>query len=135
LLRSQFSSPLSPVIRVTRETHTASASIQPRVASAGWSNRFGEPNFRVVWGGSRLGWIGGRWTDRDAHGNIVRETIGLRRVPKYLPLDRWHIASQQPPSEARHARHYQHGASRRRGQRYSRAAERFVSPRSSPTHC
>jgi hypothetical protein len=88
---------LSPVIRVTRETHEAPAAIQRRVALAGGANRFGEPNFRVVWGGSRLGWIGGRWTDRDAHGNRIRETIELRRVPKYLPLDRWHIERWTPP--------------------------------------
>ena len=67
------------------------------MARAGGSNRYGEPNFRVVWGGSRLGWIGGRWTDRDVHGNLVRETIELRRVPKYLPLDRWHIERWMPP--------------------------------------
>ncbi|HXX45019.1 MAG TPA: hypothetical protein VEJ38_09835 [Candidatus Acidoferrales bacterium] len=85
------------MIRVLRETHEAPASIQQRVARAGGTNRFGEPNFRVVWGGSRLTWIGGRWTDRDAHGNALRETIELRRVPKYFPLDRWHIERWMPP--------------------------------------
>ncbi|HYA89412.1 MAG TPA: hypothetical protein VEF54_01170, partial [archaeon] len=40
---------------------------------------------------------GGRWIDRDVHGNLVRETIELRRVPKYLPLDRWHIERWMPP--------------------------------------
>ena len=59
-------------------------------------NRYGEPNFRVVWGGSRLAWVGGRWTDRDAHGNTIRETVEMRRVPKYLPEDRWHIERWMP---------------------------------------
>jgi hypothetical protein len=85
------------VIRVLREIHEAPASVQQRVVRAGGLNRFGEPNFRVVWGGSRLAWIGGRWTDRDAHGNVVRESIELRRVPKYVPLDRWHIERWTPP--------------------------------------
>ncbi len=64
---------------------------------AGGFNRFGEPNFRVVWGGSRLTWIGGRWTDRDEHGNVIREAIELRREPKYIPHDRWHIERWMPP--------------------------------------
>ena len=85
------------MIRVLREIHEAPASIQERVTRAGGINRFGEPNFRVVWGGSRLTWIGGRWTDRDAHGNVIREAIELRRVPKYIPHDRWHIERWTPP--------------------------------------
>jgi len=85
------------LIHVTRETHEAPASIRERITQAGGTNRYGEPNFRVVWGGSRLTWIGGRWTDRDAHGNVIREAIELRRVPKYLPLDRWHIERWTPP--------------------------------------
>ncbi len=85
------------MIQVLRETHEAPASIQTRIRQAGGSNRYGEPNFRVVWGGSRLTWIGGRWTDRDAHGNVIREAVELRQVPKYLPLDRWHIERWTPP--------------------------------------
>jgi hypothetical protein len=85
------------LIQVIRETHEAPASIQTRVRQAGGNNRYGEPNFRVVWGRSRLTWIGGRWTDRDAHGNVIREAIELRQVPKYLPLDRWHIERWTPP--------------------------------------
>jgi hypothetical protein len=79
------------MIRVTRETHETPAGIQERVARAGGWNIYGEANFRVVWGGSRLCWIGGRWVDHDASGNLIRETIELRRVPKYLPENRWHI--------------------------------------------
>ena len=70
--------------------------MQERAARAGGVNRYGEPNFRVVWGGSRLAWVGGRWTDRDAHGNTIRETVEMRRVPKYLPEDRWHIERWMP---------------------------------------
>ncbi len=79
------------MIRVLRETHDTPPRIAARLARAGGSNRFGEPNFRVVWGWARLSWIGGRWNDRDAHGNVLRSVIELRRVPKYIPFDRWHI--------------------------------------------
>jgi len=85
------------MIEVIRETHEATPTVQERVARAGGMNRLGEPNFRVVWGGSRLGWIGGRWVDRDAHGNVLRESIELRREPKYWPTDRWHIERWMPP--------------------------------------
>jgi len=87
----------APRIRVTRETHDTPAAIAARITRAGGTNRYGEPNFRVVWGGARLTWIGGRWTDRDAHGNVSREAIELRQVPKYLPVDRWHIERWMPP--------------------------------------
>lgn len=71
--------------------------MQERVARAGGWNRYGEPNFRVVWGGARLTWIGGRWTDRDANGNVIRAVVELRRVPKYLPINRWHVERWMPP--------------------------------------
>lgn len=85
------------MIRVIRETHEASPAICERLARAGGTNRLGEANFRVVWGGARLSWIGGRWTDRDSHGNVIRECIELRREPKYLPVDRWHVERWMPP--------------------------------------
>jgi hypothetical protein len=85
------------MIQVIRETHRVPAAIARRIARAGATNRYGEPNFRAVWGGSRLTWIGGRWADRDAHGNSTREIIELRQVPKYFPLDRWHIERWTPP--------------------------------------
>ncbi len=85
------------MVQVTRETHQAPAAICERIARAGGTNRFGEPNFRVVWGGSRLAWIGGRWVDRDAHGNVIREAIELRQEPKYIPAERWHLERWMPP--------------------------------------
>jgi hypothetical protein len=85
------------MIHVTRETHEADYRIRDRLARAGGMNRFGDANFRVVWGGSRLSWIGGRWTDRDAHGNVIREAIELRQEPKYVPIDRWHVERWLPP--------------------------------------
>lgn len=85
------------MIHILRETHEAPASLQLRLARAGGLNRYGEANFRAVWGWSRLTWIGGKWTDADVHGNVTREIIELREVPKYLPHDRWHIERWMPP--------------------------------------
>src|ERR1700676_2954059 len=49
------------MIQVVRETHRAPASVARRLEIAGGVNRFGRPNYRAVWGWSRLGWIGGKW--------------------------------------------------------------------------
>jgi hypothetical protein len=88
---------LTTLIQVIREIHETPRDVRERVTTAGGRNRLGEPNFRVVWGGARLTLIGGRWTDRDAHGNVIRERVELREVPKYLPLDRWHVERWVPP--------------------------------------
>jgi hypothetical protein len=48
------------------------------VPRAGDMNRYGEPNFRVVWGGSRLAWIGGRWTDRCRTRRVATTNIASR---------------------------------------------------------
>src|SRR6202049_489204 len=79
------------MIPVIRETHRARASVARRREIAGGVNRFGRPNYRAVWGWSRLGWIGGKWEDRGAGGELVREVVALRREPKYTPHDRWHL--------------------------------------------
>ena len=85
------------MIQVLRETHDTPASVERRLVLAGGLNCFGEPNYRAVWGWNRLTWIGGKWEDRDAAGNLVREVVQLRQVPKYIPTDRWHIERWVPP--------------------------------------
>lgn len=85
------------MICVLRETHDAPEDVARRLALAGGSNRFGEPNYRAVWGWNRLTWIGGKWEDRDAAGRIAREVIELRREPKYPAVNRWHIERWLPP--------------------------------------
>src|SRR2546428_2847884 len=84
-------------IRVIREQHAAPESVMRRLEIAGGRNRFGEANCRAVWGWSRLAWVGGKWEDRNAAGELVRECVELRRVPKYAPHDRWHIERWLPP--------------------------------------
>jgi len=85
------------MIQIIRETHDAPAEVARELALAGGFNRFGEPNYRAVWGWSRLDWIGGKWEDRDAGGALLREAIEVRREPKYTPHNRWHIERWLPP--------------------------------------
>jgi len=85
------------MIYVLRETREAPEEVARALALAGGYNRFGEPNYRAVWGWSRLDWIGGKWEDRDASGALVREVVELRREPKYAPHNRWHIERWMPP--------------------------------------
>jgi hypothetical protein len=85
------------MIQVLRETHETPCDVAEALRLAGGCNRFGEANFRAVWGWSRLGWIGGKWEDRDASGALLREVIEARLEPKYLPRNRWHIERWLPP--------------------------------------
>ena len=87
----------SPSIVVVRETHDTPENVAQRLARAGGLNRFGEPNYRAVWGWNRLAWIGGKFEDRDEHGALLRERIELREEPKYPALNRWHIERWLPP--------------------------------------
>ncbi len=85
------------MIRVIRETHETPESVARALRLAGGINRYGEANFRAVWGWNRLTWVGGKWEDRDEHGVLIREVMQLRQAPKYLPTDRWHIEKWCPP--------------------------------------
>jgi hypothetical protein len=86
------------MIHILRETHVAPPDVTRALQLAGGFNCFGEPNYRAVWGWSRLDWIGGKWEDRDsASGALLREVVELRREPKYTPHDRWHIERWMPP--------------------------------------
>jgi hypothetical protein len=85
------------MISVLREHYDAPDCVARELALAGGYNRFGEANYRAVWGWSRLGWIGGKWEDRDSTGALVREVVELRREPKYTPHNRWHIERWMPP--------------------------------------
>src|SRR5690242_15144526 len=65
------------MVRILRETHEAPLSLQLRLAHAGGLNRFGEPNFRAVWGWSRLTWIGGKM---DGYGRARERDTRMYRV-------------------------------------------------------
>jgi len=86
------------VIQVLRETHETPAEVEEAVARAGGSNLFGEPSFRVVWGWNRLTWIGGKWDLYDSQGNYTGQRVEMRREPKHLPVNRWHVERWMPPA-------------------------------------
>ena len=85
------------MIQVLRETHVAPESIAERLATAGGLNRYGEANYRVVWGWNRLAWIGGKFEDRNEYGDLLREVVELRQEPKYPEVNRWHVERWVPP--------------------------------------
>lgn len=79
------------MISITRETHEPPENVTQHLETCGGRNRFGEPNYRAVWGWNRLAWIGGKFEDRDANGDLLREVVELRQEPKYPAVNRWHI--------------------------------------------
>lgn len=83
------------MIHVLRETHEAPAEIARILREGGGLNPFSEPNYRLVWGQSRLDFVGGLWEDRNDAGDLIRETIEVRHVPKYA-VDRWIIERWMP---------------------------------------
>lgn len=83
---------------------------------AGGENRFGEPNFRVVWGYDRIVPITGEWQEFEQVNVTLRDrltgykesrvatrmkssVIETRMVPKYLPGNCWHLEMWRPPEE------------------------------------
>jgi hypothetical protein len=87
-----------PRVRVLRETHETPESVARTLLLAGGVNRFGEANYRAIWGWNRLGWIGGKFEERDEHGILLREVVELRQEPKYpTAVNRWHIEKWLPP--------------------------------------
>jgi hypothetical protein len=81
-----------PRILVLREIHETPENVAQRLERAGGINRFGEPNYRAVWGWNRLAWIGGKFEEHDpSTGTFLREVVELRQEPKYPAVNRWHI--------------------------------------------
>jgi hypothetical protein len=85
------------MIRVLRETHDTPDTVAQLLRRAGGINRFGEANYRAIWGWNRLAWIGGKFEDRNAAGELLREVVELRLEPKYPAVNRWHIERWVPP--------------------------------------
>ena len=69
-------------------------SVTERLAALGGLNRFGQPNFRCVWGGTRTHKVGGRFKDAVTVNGIptgqVVEVVAVRELLKYHP-ERWHL--------------------------------------------
>lgn len=98
------------------EHHTCPESVAEELKLAGGVNRFGEPNFRCVWGFDRIVPITGEWqefeqvlaklTDKKtgySQSRIVTQlkssVIETRMVPKYMPANSWHLEMWRPPEE------------------------------------
>lgn len=95
------------------EHHYCPAYIARSLEVAGGKNRFGEANFRVIWGFDRIAPIHGQWEEYEETEIFDPTTISLRRkqitlkrtvvetrhVPKYLPGNCWHLESWRPPEE------------------------------------
>ena len=98
------------------EHHECPEHIAESLRVAGGENRFGEPNFRVVWGYNRIVPMTGQWeewgryratlTDKLTRYSEDRQFIKLektvietRMVPKYLPGNCWHLEMWRPPEE------------------------------------
>lgn len=66
----------------------------------GGLNRFGEPNYRLVWGWRRLVWEGGEWNDWSDDGQTFYRSASERRhVPKYFGnLERFVLEQWMPPT-------------------------------------
>ena len=65
--------------------------VQHAAALAGGLNLFGEPNYRVVWGWSRLELRVGLHSDHDDSGNLLRHELRAEWWPRYAPRDRFHV--------------------------------------------
>lgn len=86
------------MIRLLKDwTRAAPKESERRLLLAGGRNRFGGPNFRVVWASGRLEWQGGRWNDFDEQGNRIRSLVAVRRVPRYEPFEGWLVEKWVPP--------------------------------------
>jgi hypothetical protein len=86
------------MIQVLREMHDTPEAVARSLALAGGTNRYGQGNYRAVWGWNRLAWIGGKFEERDpSTGSLLREVVELRQEPKYPAVNRWHIERWLPP--------------------------------------
>jgi hypothetical protein len=63
--------------------------VAAHLTRVGGRNLYGEPNYRLVWGPSRLEWMGGKFEAKEFGGAHV----GVHRVPRYHAdewvLERW----------------------------------------------
>jgi hypothetical protein len=98
------------------EHHNCPENVKDELLLAGGVNRFGEPNYRIVWGYDRIVPIYGEWqeweryqgtlTDKFTGHSETRQFVKLkssvietRLLPKYLPGNCWHLESWRPPEE------------------------------------
>ena len=72
-------------------------NIQRAAAHEGGLNRYGTPNYRIVWGWSRKELRAGLMTIFDDSGNDISREMVEEWQPKYWPRDRFHMEVWVPP--------------------------------------
>lgn len=82
-----------------REVYTLDvpADVKRVLVEEGGLNRYREPNYRLVWGWSRLETRAGEFHEFDDSGNETGVRLEVRREPKYWPRDRFHLEVWVPP--------------------------------------
>jgi hypothetical protein len=83
-------------VEVLREMHETPEWATAHLRSIGGLNLFGEPRFRVVWGWNRFDWVGGKFEDHDASGNLLSQSVRLEWMPLYLNCNRWYCEQWMP---------------------------------------
>jgi len=80
------------MIEVIRETHETPWWVECVITRTGGRNRFSGPNFRVMWGWNRLGWVA-KWRS----GEVAEYEWGpIYGAPIYNP-NRWYLERWVPP--------------------------------------
>lgn len=89
------------MIEIVRENYETPKYLQEILTNSLGRNFFGDPNFRLIWSGKRLDYIGGLFEDRDLEGNLIREVVEVRVEPKYEnPVqNRWLIEGWLPAEQ------------------------------------
>ena len=91
----------SGAIRVLEHFNlTPPPSVAAACVRAGGLNRFGDPNYRLVWGWQALELRGGEVTDYDDDGYPIRTELRYEWWPRYAPKNsRFHLQVWVPPEK------------------------------------
>jgi hypothetical protein len=84
---------------ILRESHDAPPEATGHLLRLGGLNRFGSPNYRLVWSENRLAWVAGLFEDRNDSGYLIREVLAARMLPKYPNRNRWIIEQWIAPEK------------------------------------
>jgi hypothetical protein len=82
---------------VLRESHIPPGEAVRLLTKLGGLNRFGEAKYRAVWSNDRLSWVAGKFEDRNAAGELIREVLAARYMQKYPVFNRWIIEQWLAP--------------------------------------
>lgn len=88
------------IVCTTVHSQDPPPEVQAFVRQYGGLNRFGEPNFRIVWGGSRMAWKISRYARFDDSGNKLASVLECRWVPKYRNATEYFILEWWKAPEA-----------------------------------